>query len=120
MMALAIVFNCLGMLTLELIMFVLRGGKAYVRPAKGIRVIDLATTVFDDFIFNVVYIFIGVTSYIVYTNQIEYENEDIIWGIVHVFLATLAGGIVAGSASYDGVQWGTFKCNMVGCLCMAA
>lgn len=53
-------------------MSVARGFKPYVKNAKGVKVIDLATTVYDDLVFNLVYLFIVATAYFIYTNQLEY------------------------------------------------
>mmetsp|Transcript_22596 Transcript_22596/g.56515 ORF Transcript_22596/g.56515 Transcript_22596/m.56515 type:complete len:428 (+) Transcript_22596:51-1334(+) len=119
MVVAGLVSNILGMLFLEL---VARTYLATHRPGSakgGVRVIDLAATVYDDLLFNLVYMFIGVTVFLVYTNQFEYDSQDVLWGLVYVVCATCIGGIVAGSAQHDGVQWGTFKCNSVACIVMA-
>jgi len=119
MLAVGVAFNILGMVFLDLV--VRTYNSLLKKPLnKNVPVIDLATTVYDDMLFNLVYMFIGVTVFLVYTNQFLYDTQEMLWGLAYVVAATFTGGLIAGSAQYDGVQWGTFRCNAFACCVMAA
>ena len=53
------------------VMLIYRQGKPYKKNERGVKVIDLAATVYDDLVFNIVYLFVGVTTYMVYIGQLE-------------------------------------------------
>ena len=53
------------------VMLIYRQGKPYKKNERGVKTIDLAATIYDDLIFNLVYLFVGVTAYMIYIGQLE-------------------------------------------------
>jgi len=120
MLLIGLVANIFGGFFIETVMLIYRQGKPYKKNERGVKTIDLAATIYDDLIFNLVYLFVGVTAYMIYIGQLEYTVEDLGWGCLYVLLATFTGSIVSGTEDHEGVQWGTLRCNFTGCCLMAA
>mmetsp|Transcript_14005 Transcript_14005/g.34215 ORF Transcript_14005/g.34215 Transcript_14005/m.34215 type:complete len:435 (-) Transcript_14005:476-1780(-) len=110
--------NLAGMHFCRLILWVKRGGKNNMDRGV-VKVIDLSATIWDDLIFNLVYLFIFAAGFLCFQNTFTYEVEDFLSGIAWVTFAVLVGSTIEGSALHDGIQWGTFRCNITACVLMA-
>ncbi|EKX55204.1 hypothetical protein GUITHDRAFT_98984 [Guillardia theta CCMP2712] len=114
MLALGVLFNILGRQFASLILAPLLESHDMIRR-NGKRIVDLSETVWDDLLFYACLSIMLAACLACRHELVAYGLDDLLSGFFWVPISFAFGQVIEGSLLYEGVQWGTWRCNAVAC-----